>query len=72
MFETQKISTTHLVSVATGGAPSMTGAQRGFVSLLEKSLDGKLLTFHCILLSRPWGAGSCTLLTRGLQRKEAL
>lgn len=37
------------MSVATDGAPSMTGAHRGFVALLQKSLDRKLLTFHCIL-----------------------
>ncbi|XP_072892951.1 general transcription factor II-I repeat domain-containing protein 2A-like [Hemitrygon akajei] len=43
------IKTTHLVSVATDGAPSMTGAHKGFVALLQKSLDRKLLTFHCIL-----------------------
>ncbi|KAL1007606.1 hypothetical protein UPYG_G00089010 [Umbra pygmaea] len=43
------INTTHLVLVATDGAPSMTGAQKGFVALLQKSLDRKLLTFHCIL-----------------------
>ncbi|KAL0973635.1 hypothetical protein UPYG_G00207640 [Umbra pygmaea] len=43
------INTTHLVSVATDGAPSMTGAQKGFVALLQKLLDRKLLTFHCIL-----------------------
>ncbi|KAJ4939175.1 hypothetical protein JOQ06_028635 [Pogonophryne albipinna] len=43
------INTTHLVSVATDGPPSMTGAQKGFVALLQKSLDRKLLTFHCIL-----------------------
>lgn len=43
------INTTHLVSVATDGAPSMTGAHKGFVALLQKSLDRKLLTFHCIL-----------------------
>ena len=45
----KEIKTTHLVSVATDGAPSMTGAHRGFVALLQKSLDRKLLTFHCIL-----------------------
>jgi len=45
----KKINTTHLVSVATDGPPSMTGAQKGFVALLQKSLDRKLLTFHCIL-----------------------
>ncbi|XP_072893486.1 general transcription factor II-I repeat domain-containing protein 2-like [Hemitrygon akajei] len=44
------IKTTHLVSVATDGAPSMTGAHKGFVAFLQKSLDRKLLTFHCILL----------------------
>ena len=31
------------------GAPSMTGAHKGFVVLLQKSLDRQLLTFHCIL-----------------------
>ena len=43
------IKTTHLVSVATDGAPSMTGAHKGFVTLLQKSLNRKLLSFHCIL-----------------------
>ena len=43
------INTTHLVSVATDGTPSMTGTQKGFVTLLQKSLDRKLLNFHCIL-----------------------
>lgn len=45
----KEIKTTHVVSVATDGAPSMTGAHRGFVALLQKSLDRKLLTFHCIV-----------------------
>ena len=43
------IKTTHLVSVATDGALSMTGAHRGFVALLQNSLNRKLLSFHCIL-----------------------
>ena len=43
------IHTTHLVSVASDGVPSMTGAQKGFVALLQKSLDRKLLSFRCIL-----------------------
>ena len=43
------IKTTHLVSVATDGAPSMTGAHRGFVALLQKLLNRKLLSFYCIL-----------------------
>ncbi|KAM9165591.1 general transcription factor II-I repeat domain-containing protein 2A-like [Pangshura tecta] len=43
------INTTHLVSVSTDGAPSMTGAQKGFVNLLQKSLDRELMMFHCIL-----------------------
>ena len=42
------IKITHLVSVATDGAPSMTGAHRVFVALLQKSLNRKLLSFHCI------------------------
>ena len=45
----KSINTTHLVSVATDGAPSMTGTQKEFVALLQKSLDGKMLNFHCIL-----------------------
>ncbi|XP_023815961.1 general transcription factor II-I repeat domain-containing protein 2 [Oryzias latipes] len=48
-LRTKEIKTTHLVPVASDGAPSMTGAQKGFVALLQKSLDRKLLTFHCIL-----------------------
>ena len=43
------IKTTHLVSVATDGVPSMTGAHRSFVVLLQKSLNKKLLSFHYIL-----------------------
>ena len=43
------IKTTHLVSVATDGAPSITGAHRGFVALLQKSLNRKLMSFPCIL-----------------------
>ncbi|XP_069792326.1 general transcription factor II-I repeat domain-containing protein 2A-like [Narcine bancroftii] len=48
-LETKEINTTHLVSATTDGAPSMTGAQKGFVILLQKSLERKLLIFHCIL-----------------------
>ena len=48
-LRTKSINTNHLVSVATDGAPSMTGAHKGFVVLLQKSLDRQLLTFHCIL-----------------------
>ncbi|XP_044276826.1 general transcription factor II-I repeat domain-containing protein 2A-like [Varanus komodoensis] len=48
-LRTREINTTHLVSVATDGAPSMTEAQTGFVALLQKSVGRKLLTFHCIL-----------------------
>ncbi len=48
-LKAKEINTTHLVSVATDGAPSMRGAQKGFVTLLQKSLGRKLLTFHCIL-----------------------
>ncbi|XP_060788258.1 general transcription factor II-I repeat domain-containing protein 2-like [Neoarius graeffei] len=43
------INTNHLISVATDGAPSMRGSQRGFVTLLQKALDRHLLVFHCIL-----------------------
>lgn len=40
----KKINTTYMMSVATDGAPSMRGAQRGL-----ELLDRKQLTFHCIL-----------------------
>uniref|UniRef100_A0A8C1I0R4 HAT C-terminal dimerisation domain-containing protein n=1 Tax=Cyprinus carpio carpio TaxID=630221 RepID=A0A8C1I0R4_CYPCA len=43
------INTNHLISVATDGAPSMRGSQKGFVTLLQKALDRNLLAFHCIL-----------------------
>jgi hypothetical protein len=43
------INTTNMVSVATDGAPSMRGTQKGFITLLQKSLGRELLTFHCIL-----------------------
>ncbi|KAL0978655.1 hypothetical protein UPYG_G00173530 [Umbra pygmaea] len=73
------INTTHLVSVATDGAPSMTGAQKGFVALLQKTLDRKLLTFHCILhqeaLCAQTFAPECTELhnkVRWLSRGEVL
>ncbi len=45
----KEIKTSPLVSVATDRAPSMRGAHRGFVTLLQKALDWKLLGFHCIL-----------------------
>ena len=48
-LKTKEINTTHLISVATDGAPNMVGTQQGFVSLLQKVLDRKLLTFHCML-----------------------
>lgn len=41
-LEAKGIKTTHLVLVSTDGAPSMRGAQKGFV-------DRELMTFHCIL-----------------------
>lgn len=42
-------NSTHLVSVATDEVPNKKGAQKGFVNLLQRSLDRQLLTFHCIL-----------------------
>ena len=57
------INTTHLVSVASYGAPSMTGAQNNLVALLQKSLDRKLLSLiasyikrHCVLKCFPQNA----------------
>ena len=42
-------NTAYLVSVATDGAPTMTGVQKSFVALLQMSFDRNLLSFHCIL-----------------------
>ena len=47
-FRAKGVNTTHLVSIATD-APSMTGMQKIFVALLQKTLERKLLSFHCIL-----------------------
>ena len=52
-LRTKEINIAHLVSVATDGAPNVRGAQQGFVSLLQRSLDRKLLSFHCILHKKP-------------------
>lgn len=38
-----------MVSVATDGALSKKGGQKGFVTSLQKSLERKMLTFHYIL-----------------------
>lgn len=48
-LKAKEIKTSHMVSVATDGAPSMRGTTKGFVTLLQKSLNRKLLTFHCII-----------------------
>ncbi|KAJ4929853.1 hypothetical protein JOQ06_018874 [Pogonophryne albipinna] len=48
-LQAKGINTTHMGSVATDGTPSMRGTQKGFVTLLQKSLDRELLTFHFIL-----------------------
>lgn len=45
-LEAKGIKTTHLVSVSTDEAPSMRGAQKGFVNLLQRSLD--LMTFRIL------------------------
>ena len=48
-LKAKEINTTNMVSVAIDGAPSMRGTQKGFITLLQKSLGRELLTFHCIL-----------------------
>ena len=37
------------MSLATDGAPSVTGPQKGFVALLQKFLDRSLLSLLCVL-----------------------
>lgn len=43
------ISLNKIVSIATDGAKSMTGAKKGFVSILKEKINHEVITFHCIL-----------------------
>ena len=45
----KEISTGHIISVATDGAPNMKGAHKGFITMLQKAMDRNLLSFHCII-----------------------
>ncbi len=53
------IQTNHIISVATDGAPSMTGIHKGFVSLLKRELNRKLISFHCIVHQQALYAQTC-------------
>jgi len=48
-LKAKEINITTMVSVTTDAAASMRGTQKGFISLVQKSLDRERLTFHCIL-----------------------
>lgn len=43
------IDANKLVSIATDGAPSMTGKNKGFISLFKQNLRQEVFTFHCII-----------------------
>ena len=51
-LKTKGINTTHLVSVATDGAPSMTDAQKRFCSFTAKVFGQKAAAFSLHLTSR--------------------
>lgn len=51
-LKTKEINTSHLVSAATDGAPSMTGAQQGFVTTSE--VAGCYIKRHCVLKHFLW------------------
>ncbi len=53
------IQTNHIISVATDGAPSMTGIHKGFVSLLKQELNHEVISFHCIIHQEALYAHSC-------------
>lgn len=48
MLRDQGIDLKHVVSIATDGAPSMTGRERGLVSLL-KAHHPDLIAYHCVI-----------------------
>ncbi len=53
------IQTNHIISVATDGAPSMTGIHKGFVSLLKRELNREVISFHCIVHQEALCAQTC-------------
>ena len=52
MFKSKSINITHLVSLAADGAPSMIGAQEGFVAFTAKVFGQKTAVFSLHLISR--------------------
>ncbi len=55
----KEIQTNHIISVATDGAPSMTGIHKGFVSLLKQQLNHEVISFHCIVHQEALCAQTC-------------
>ncbi len=53
------IQTNHIISVATDGAPSMTGTHKGFVSLLKRELNREVISVHCIVHQEALCAQTC-------------
>ena len=48
-FSERNLDANKLVSITTDGAAAMTGQYKGFVSLMCKDIDHKVLGVHCIL-----------------------
>ncbi|GBN19503.1 hypothetical protein AVEN_68921-1 [Araneus ventricosus] len=48
-LEDNGIDINKIVSIASDGARSMTGIHRGVTSILQKKVNHKTLTFHCII-----------------------
>ncbi|GBO00169.1 General transcription factor II-I repeat domain-containing protein 2A [Araneus ventricosus] len=48
-LEDNGIHINKIVSIAPDGARSMTGIHRGVTSILQKKINHKILTFHCVI-----------------------
>lgn len=52
----RKIDINKLISTATGGAPSMTRKNKGFVTIFKLNVKHDIFTFHCIIHQQALGA----------------
>src|SRR5678815_2240595 len=48
-LEDNKIDLNKIVSIATDGARSMTGNNKGATTILHSKINHEILTFHCII-----------------------
>ncbi|GFU31042.1 general transcription factor II-I repeat domain-containing protein 2 [Trichonephila clavipes] len=48
-LEDNKINLNEIVSIATDGARSMTGKNKGATTILQSKINHEIITFHCIV-----------------------